>query len=193
MRVAVTGTRKGPTIEQVMFFEGAARRIDRLHHGMCVGVDARMHQVAVSADVGEIVGHPGFPRGHPLRMADVTGFSTICRVEEPLDRNVRMVDSVDLVLAFPHGAEEQAGGGTWFTIRHARRVGVEVFVVRPDGGLLGDPVESPEWDSVARLETVGCACGELLTIGAHPTRAVGWMITRGWRPVEGPAWRCPSC
>ena len=48
-------------------------------------------------------------------------------------RNEHIVDEADVVVAAPATEMEQPRGGTWYTIRYARKVEKVLHVVGPDG------------------------------------------------------------
>ena len=51
----------------------------------------------------------------------------------PLTRNRHIVDTSDGIIAAPAEAEEQRRGGTWSTVRFARKRGKLLAIVLPDG------------------------------------------------------------
>lgn len=51
----------------------------------------------------------------------------------PLERNHRIVDACDVLIACPKDAQEQLRSGTWATVRYARKQGKRVIVITPDG------------------------------------------------------------
>ena len=58
-----------------------------------------------------------------------------CEVALPyLERNRKIVDNSDMLLAAPAGPEaEHLRSGTWSTIRYAIKMGKRVFIILPDG------------------------------------------------------------
>jgi hypothetical protein len=125
----LTATRYGMTDAQKdalrLFLAGSTGKI---HHGLCVGGDTDGHHIA--RDLGYwIVGHP--PTNAALR-ADL-----LCdemRTEKPyLTRNKNIVDETIALIAAPAEMEEQPRGGTWSTVRYARRQGKAVVLILPDG------------------------------------------------------------
>jgi len=131
-----TGTRKGMTEAQAEAVTELlrARGSPWLHHGMCVGADEQAHYLA--RKLGMLVeGHP--PTDPRLRIwvrCDV--------LNEPLPywmRNHAIVDRTVELFAAPLGDKEEAGSGTWSTVRYARRLHRLVTVIWPDGSLGFNP------------------------------------------------------
>lgn len=131
MRVGFTGTREGMTeaqlfaVSNLLALSGAVA----VHHGDCVGVDAQAHALALWFGIPVVLHPPSDPKARAFcgRAAEV-------RVEAPyLTRNEQIVDEVDLLIAVPAQAQEVLRSGTWATVRYARRKGVPVKVIGPDG------------------------------------------------------------
>ena len=124
-----TGTRKGMT-------EAQRERLRELwhpdgypitlHHGDCIGSDKQAHQMAL--DTGWLVHvHPplngvyrAFCEGHYLE-----------EKKDYLDRNRDIVDCSSVLFATPGRSSQK--GGTWYTIRYAKKRGVLTFIILPDG------------------------------------------------------------
>jgi hypothetical protein len=131
-RLGFTGTRRGMNTAQLasvarLFVEIAEANV--LHHGDCVGADEQAHGLATRAGLFIEI-HP--PTDDAMR-ARCTG--CVVATHDPLpylERNRAIVDACDLLIAAPHGPEEQRSG-TWSTVRYARKVGRPVVVVWPDG------------------------------------------------------------
>ncbi len=133
--IGFTGTRHGMTEAQrikvrELVEEQVKQDLTVGHHGDCLGADAQFH--SISRDCGlAVIGHP--PKDERLR--------AFCSVDEErtaedfLVRNRRIVDECDIVIATPFEMTEQQRGGTWSTIRYARRVR-KARVVLPDGALI---------------------------------------------------------
>ena len=51
----------------------------------------------------------------------------------PLERNCDIVLDGDLLIATPHGYQEEMRSGTWYTIRQARKRGKKIIIVWPNG------------------------------------------------------------
>lgn len=134
-KIGVTGTRLGMTVvQQVRALElltNITSKIEicpELHHGDCVGADEQLHDMAESLRYWTVAHPPVDERYRSHRKADVI------RTPKPyLPRDKDIVDETELLLAFPAGMREAATGGTWYTVRYARRVGRSVLIVWPDG------------------------------------------------------------
>lgn len=100
------------------------------HHGDCVGADAEAHDLAIAL-AATIVIHPPT---NSLSRAHCKGDDS--RAPKPyLDRNRDIVDETDVLVAAPADMTEQPKGGTWYTIRYARKQGRVINIVWPDGKL----------------------------------------------------------
>lgn len=91
---------------------------------------------------------------------------TIHPIRPPLVRNrENLVDPCDLLVATPAG-EETPRGGTWSTIRYARRpeVGKPVVLVWPDGRVEWERACATCWADVG-MHTGGQAPGDLFVDG----------------------------
>jgi hypothetical protein len=129
--VGVTGTRYGMTPAQ----RGAVRgvllevRATEVHHGDCVGADAEFHEVAGSLGLRRVAHPPSDPR--------LRAFCDAEEVRDPKPYLVRDQDIVndgrDAIIAAPYEATEQARGGTWKTIKMAKKAGRPLAIVLRDG------------------------------------------------------------
>lgn len=135
MIIGFTGTRNGLTEQQYAAVHGAlaASLFDRIfkvefHHGDCLGSDAQAAEIARNLGY-RIISHPPIDPKH--RAYVPADFEFIER--EYLDRNKDIVDCAMLLVATPGQWAEQQRSGTWSTIRYARRTGVPVLIVYPDG------------------------------------------------------------
>lgn len=130
MYASFTGTRQGCTPAQLATLRkvlGSERlRIVRLCHGGAVGADVQAHQVARELGLEVWV--------RPSGAGSWEGAVRVAEPEPPLDRNPKIVaDGRGLLVACPAAAAEQERGGTWATVRAARKMGVDVLLVLPDG------------------------------------------------------------
>lgn len=98
-----------------------------LHHGDCVGADARAHQIAEAA---------GWPTvTHPPLDESLRAFCRATETRHPMHYLVRNEDIVresSQLVACPDGPEHDKSG-TWSTVRYARRYQKPVTLVLPDG------------------------------------------------------------
>lgn len=98
------------------------------HHGDCTGADAQFHIIAVQYGA-MTVGH--IPDDNTYR-----GFAQCDDTRDPLPylkRNQNIVDAATYMIAAPGEMTEQDRGGTWSTIRMARRAKKPLIIVYPDG------------------------------------------------------------
>jgi hypothetical protein len=130
-----TGTREGMTVDQAVTVEGLLSdwNVVEVHHGDCVGADADFDRIARQKGAVVIV-HP--PEDPKLRAYCTTA------VEYPerpyLARNRDIVDCSELLIATPKETTGATKGGTWYTVKYARKQGRGVVIVWPDGSTLID-------------------------------------------------------
>jgi hypothetical protein len=107
--IGITGTQHGPTVQQFAavfaWVDRFRKRTDWLNHGDCVGVDAQF--AGWWKDMG------GWLRSHATPEAIVSASSCI--------------------IAMPREEAEQERGGTWLTVRYARKMGTPCLLVLPSG------------------------------------------------------------
>lgn len=148
VRIGITGTRSGMTIEQWRKVQqiltnlwkdrGSVNAWNEWHDGDCVGADEQGHGLVETLEHNgmvafvKLIGHPGKEWHNALRANRV--FDKTLAVKPPLARNKDIVDSVDVMIAAPKQYDEQGkGSGTWATIRYANKVKKPLFTVWPDG------------------------------------------------------------
>lgn len=146
MKIGFTGTRQGLTEVQHnelsdLFYGLLGEEIidAEVHHGGCVGADEEFHNIATlyraiyltgEEDRLPIVIHPAqVPMS--LQAAGLRGKRL--SPKPPLERNHDIVDETDVLIATPFESEEQQRGGTWSTIRYARKLERPIYIVLPDG------------------------------------------------------------
>lgn len=137
LHVGFTGTQAGMTQAQKTRVLHILNNLGPFygHHGDCIGSDADFHGIAfVAKCVGRVI-HP--PLDDKKRAFCEIGANDI--VLAPLEymaRNREIVKACARMIATPEQAWEKTRSGTWSTIRSARRVGVPLAIVAPDGGIL---------------------------------------------------------
>lgn len=182
MIVGYTGSRQGLTPPQrLALFEVLATLSGTMHNGAARGADRAAAELWGQGPwEREIDFYPCNREQRDWAMqwnAGIRRFS-VHPIRPPLVRNrENLVDPCDLLVATPAGPETPRGG-TWSTIRYARRPEVEkpVVLVWPDGRV--------EWERCS-LETGWC---ELCST---------WLIDSGgpetvWGEHER-MWWCPKC
>jgi hypothetical protein len=133
MKIGVTGTREGATIEQIdqitEFLQLHQGADNEFHHGDCLGVD--VEAAAIAKELGyRIVCHPPIsPEQRGFFVGDET------RVPAGyLERDRAIVEATDLLLVVPLQTEWQPKGGTWYTHDYAvkRNKPVKIFYPKPE-------------------------------------------------------------
>lgn len=134
MHLGITGTRKGLSEKQfdlVKEFVKENSSVTVFHHGDCIGVDVQIATLIEHylPDVW-IVSHPskGSTRAHGPA-------NEIMRPKDYLVRDQDNVNASDYLWACPKGAEI-VRSGTWATVRMARKKGIPITIVMPDGEII---------------------------------------------------------
>lgn len=92
-------------------------------HGCAIGAVIMFHKMCLNAEIS-IVGRPSYTK-HSL-----VGFKHIHLPEQPLNRNKRIVDDCDILIALPIDVnKEELRSGTWSTIRYARSKGKKIIMI----------------------------------------------------------------
>jgi len=132
-----TGTRAGLTKDQIYQLGNMicdfALHPDSDHygawglHGDCIGGDADFDAVCKSHNVKT--------RCRPCLIENQRAFVAVplAEPERPLDRNKKIVDDSSVMIAGPKSSFEERRGGTWSTIRYARKQNKRLFIIYPDG------------------------------------------------------------
>lgn len=121
-----------PTFSQIVMAEEILFYLQpsEVHHGDCIGSDHWFHLWAT----GPLKWRP-FVHIHPpdndRYRAGCTG-NVIHPIKPYMVRNQDIVDASDVLLATPHGPEVLRSG-TWATIRRARKKGIPIYIVYPNG------------------------------------------------------------
>ena len=136
--IAFTGTQRGMTDEQERTLPNVLCAVcsvgDWFHHGDCIGADAQAHQHAKMAALRTHVHPCNIPTKRAFCIGDAAS-----PVAPPLDRNRVMVDLSYALIATPKSMVEELRSGTWATIRYARKRGVPVHIIWPDGQYVPPP------------------------------------------------------
>lgn len=141
--VGFTGTRHGMTIEQYSrlksYFSSffAKHESFSLHHGDCVGADAAMHEFVFRnfPNAHIIIHPPDIGRDRAFCHLKWKGEYTIYSTAPYLTRNQDIIRASDFLFAAPDTNTMQMRGGTWYTIRTAKKIGKEVHVIYPNGDI----------------------------------------------------------
>lgn len=135
MKIGFTGTQTGMCkAQKKMFYEIMTEfmrgedKPTEFHHGDCIGADAEAHDIMTLFDGVDIIIHP--PENDKKR-AFCKPYARRAHPKPYLERNRRIVDSVDLLIVAPKEQEETLRSGTWSTYRYAKRTGVGRIVILP--------------------------------------------------------------
>lgn len=126
-----TGTRAGMTIPQET---GVERVIDIIKptkgvHGGAVGGDEEYHQICKRKNIPIEV--------YPCPVRDIDWPGAVRHpAKPPLKRNDTMIKIGHFLIAAPVTSKETQRGGTWYTIRRARKQKLPHVVVNPDGSFV---------------------------------------------------------
>mgnify|MGYP001583008967 FL=1 len=77
--------------------------------------------------------------GHPSNVGGLqathllSDLEVLSKVRAPLQRNLDIVSSCEVVIAAPHESIEQRSGGTWYAIRAARHRRRPLYLLWPNG------------------------------------------------------------
>lgn len=147
MILGFTGTRQGLSVRQ-KFGLGIALPVvpDQLVHGGAVGADTEFDQWFRRAAWSTILSVDIFPADEERRQFWLRKYGielpwlTIHQAMLPLDRNELIVQRCNHLLACPFEPTEQLRGGTWATVRYARKLGRPITLLLPDGTIKRESV-----------------------------------------------------
>jgi hypothetical protein len=132
MKIGMTGSRNGITNEALQtlttFIDINLTEIIEVHHGDCIGADKIFHDICFTKNF-KIVIHP--PKNNTMRAFCKSEF--ILPAKEYLERNRNIVDSSDILIAFPATETEELRSGTWATIRYARKQNKKIIIINTNG------------------------------------------------------------
>ena len=135
MRVGFTGTREGCSPAQMLALKRYVEELAGSHpdatfvHGSCRGADSEFHGICLGLN-REV--RPGV---HTRK--ELGGLKTrVYPRRGNHARNRDIVDTADLLISCPRTNVEQEKGGTWYTTRYARKMGVRVVLITREGALL---------------------------------------------------------
>lgn len=144
MRVGFTGTREGMAIDQWQTFVEKILdfEMSEWHDGDCVGADTQAHGV-VRGFMREVPDFTPKLYGHPCNLSKYRAhneYDFVHPAKAPLVRNRDIIQASDVIFAAPKEyAEVFRGSGTWATIRYARRVKRNLYIIWPDGTFTHEP------------------------------------------------------
>lgn len=123
-----------PTLAQIVKAEEILFHMQpaNVHHGDCINADAWFHAWATGPRKYRPFVHVHPPDKDTFRAGCI---GNVNHVPKPyMKRNDDIVKASNALLAMPHGPEE-VRSGTWATIRRARKKGIPIFIVYPNGKL----------------------------------------------------------
>lgn len=137
MKVSFTGSQSGMILAQRghLLQQLKTLRPSAFIHGGCVGADDEADELAA------YLGIPRFVFGSSNVLKSVSETTMLARVGSavvfigprvpPLQRNPKIVDAGDLLIAAPKERAEVLRSGTWTTVRLARRAGKQIVLLLP--------------------------------------------------------------
>jgi hypothetical protein len=132
MILSFTGTRKGMNEVQKELFQQLVDEINPkvFVHGDCDGADEDAHNIIVSK--GNIEIHKR-PCTFDNQRAFTKEGTCVAEPEYALDRNKKIVDDGEILIATPGENKEVLRSGTWSTIRYASKTNKPVVIIYPNG------------------------------------------------------------
>jgi len=147
MDIGFTGNKLGMTNRQMKVFKilmvNLLTDINTFHHGGCIGSDKQAHEILfeirnnkslnLTYPFNEVIRIIVHPANNPVYRADLTLGNKDEMLEEkpPLERDMDIARSCDILFATPRTLKEEIRSGTWATIRYARKLNKMVVVLDP--------------------------------------------------------------
>jgi hypothetical protein len=135
MRVGITGSREAPTQQQVKLLRKYLSEATEVSHGCCLGFDAVAHYLAAKRGLS-IRMYPPIVKTHRATLLPVTSKTHVLPEHDYIIRNEMIVDRCEQLIAGPRygeGDKRSARSGTWQTIHMARKRGIPITIIYPDG------------------------------------------------------------
>lgn len=134
MRVGFTGARDGMNPAQYEELGLILRQnlAKELHHGDCIGADSTAHSLALQLGLRVII-HPPVDTG---LQAHCNGAHEMREPKTHFARNRAIVNETQVLIATPKDNTEQAYGGTWYTVRYARKLRRPIVILLPNGNIV---------------------------------------------------------
>lgn len=145
--IGMTGTKEGMTFPQRIGFRYVLSSYwmykeqegGRFHHGDCIGADEQGALIAT---------HFGYYTvSHPPIIESLRAFHKSDLILPPkpyIDRDHDIVDISRIIIGTPKTAKEILRSGTWATIRFAKKLHKEHFIIDPDGTIHHFTVDGKE-------------------------------------------------
>lgn len=134
-KIGFTGTRRGMSgsqMQAVLEWLLDHKAVSYVVHGACEGADRQFHTL-VRLVLGDEVFVQLYPAVgcHSDIPFDTSSWRHVHDKLPPLQRNIRIVNSADVLLACPAQRHEVRRSGTWATIRYARKAARPVIIFEP--------------------------------------------------------------
>lgn len=111
-----------------------------LRHGDCVGADAECHLMCMSLKIPMVIYPPDVDAYRAfcgMLIGSTAGTSgSLYKIMDPAPykkRNQAIVNASDYLIACPKENKEVVRSGTWQTVRCARKAGMMIIYLWPDG------------------------------------------------------------
>jgi hypothetical protein len=129
-----TGTRDQLTSAQFGQLNEIILKLDPeiVRHGSCRGADATFHTIASNL-ARNIIVHPPIEQGKLFAKCEGPHVIAVMEPTTYFARNRDIVDTSEALIACPREMTEQDRGGTWYTVKYARKKGKMIFIIWPDG------------------------------------------------------------
>ena len=132
MVVGMTGSRDGLSSKQKTLCKEFLETLKaaEFHHGDCVGADAKTHKIARELGIWIVI--------HPPEKNELRAFCEGDESRKPkgyLARNRDIVHDSEVMLGFPKQEQQQSKGGTWYTIKYAKKQGKKLYIIYPSGNV----------------------------------------------------------
>lgn len=132
MQIGFTGTQRGLTQKQKDELTSYAVNLPpgTFHHGDCIGADEQAARIFYSYGWNLEL----HPPTNPVKRAFLNRelYHTEHEPLPYLNRNHKIVESCEILIACPKGMNEELRSGTWATIRYARGLGKEIIIFYPE-------------------------------------------------------------
>lgn len=129
MKIGFTGTREGMSDDQKCEFLKLTKGATEFHHGDCIGGDEESD--ALIRIVKGVIVHihpPDDPKLRAFCYKKEQG-DIIWSTDSYINRNHTIVDKTEILIAAPLTNKEEVRSGTWATIRYARSIGRETWIL----------------------------------------------------------------
>ena len=125
-KIGFTGTQRGmsPNQRHELLLLLSNEKCE-FHHGDCIGADEEAHLIATNCGCTIYV--------HPPENSSKRAFCKAQHIRELkpyLKRNQDIIDETDFIIAAPKSEKYERRSGTWWTIKHANKIGKKVIILK---------------------------------------------------------------